>query len=123
MTAAKEDFLLLLKLDEVYGPGVPARKFAYSDQLADVVKAGTFFDTYPLDSDERFWVNELATYFEMLGTMWEEGVVEESLALEWGGAMFMWKLIGPILVQAREVFGSVRLWTAFEALATAQADL
>jgi hypothetical protein len=74
MAATKDDFLVLLKLDEVYRP-----------------------DT--------------------------EGVVDESLALDWAGAVFTWKLIGPILVKAREVFGSERLWTGFEALVKAQAEL
>ena len=123
MGATKDDVLVLLKLDEVYRPGVEARKFSYSDRLAEVVSAGTFFETYPLDSDERFWVNELATYYEMLATLWEEGIVDASLALDWAGAVFTWKLIGPILVQARKVFGSERLWTGFEALAKAQAEL
>lgn len=122
MTATKEDVLVLLKLDDVYRPGVEARKFAYSDELAAVVKDGTFFETYALDSDERFWVNELATYYEMLGTLWSQEVVDVSLVLGWSGAVFTWKLIGPILVQARAVFGNDLLWTDFEALATAQAE-
>lgn len=113
--------MLLLKLDEVYRPSLEARKFSYSSRLAEVVAEGSFFDTYSLDSDERFWVNELATYYEMLATFWEEEVVDASLALNWAGAVFTWKLIGPILVQAREVFGSDQLWTGFEALAEAQA--
>ena len=123
MAASKDDFRLLLKLDEVYRPSVEARKFSYSDRLAEAVEAGSFFDTYALDSDERFWVNELATYYEILATAWQEEVVDGSLALEWAGAVFTWKLIGPILIQAREVFGSDRLWTGFEALAKAQAEL
>lgn len=123
MAATKDDVFVLLKVDEVYLPGTEARKFSYSDELAAVVAEGTFFETYPLDSDERFWVNELATYYETLGTLWSGGIVDETLALEWSGARFTWKLIGPILIQAREVFGSDRLWTVFERLAAAQADL
>ena len=106
MSATKEDVLVLLKLDEVYRPGTEARKFSYSDELAVVVEEGTFFETYALDSDERFWINELATYFEMLGAVWTKKIVDESLVLDWVGANYTWKLIGPILVQSREVFGS-----------------
>lgn len=123
MAGTKDDVLVLLKLDEVYRPSVEARKFSYSNELADVVGAGAFFETYTLDSDERFWVNELATYYELLATLWEEEIVDESLVLDWAGAVSTWKLIGPVLVQAREVFGSDRLWTGFEALAKAQAQL
>lgn len=123
MTATREDVMVLLKLDEVYRPGIDARKFSYSDELAEVVRDGSFFDTFALDSDERFWVNELATYHEMLGTLWKRGIVDESLAVEWSAAAFTWKRIGPILVQAREVFGNDMLWTDFESLAQAQMDL
>jgi hypothetical protein len=123
MSATKEDVLVLLKLDEVYRPGTEARKFSYSDELAVVVEEGTFFETYALDSDERFWINELATYFERLGAVWTKKIVDESLVLDWVGANYTWKLIGPILVQSREVFGSDRLWADFEALATAQMEL
>ncbi len=123
MAATKDDVMVLLKLDQVYRPSVDARKFAYSDQLAKVVSAGVFFETYPLDSDERFWINELASYFERIATLWEDGIVDRSLALDWAGPVFTWKLIGPVLVQAREVFGSERLWTGFEALAKAHAEL
>ena len=120
--ATKEDALVLLKLDEVHGPSTEARKFAYSDELAAVVSEGTFFETYGFDSDERFWINEIATYHELLADLWSQGIVDQSLALGWSGAMFNWKLIGPVLVQAREVFGSDDLWTGFEALAAAQAE-
>ena len=123
MAATKDDVLVLLKLDEVYRPGTDARKFSYSDELAAVVDAGTFFETYALDSDERFWINELATYYEMLGTLWREKIVDEDLALQWAGVVFTWKLIGPILVQARDVFDTDQLWSDFEALAAAQAEL
>ena len=120
MTATKDDALLLLKLDEVHGPSTEARQFVYSDELAKVVHEGSFFDTYSLDSRERFLINEVATYFEILGTFRSMGVVDEQLAVQWGGATFTWKRIGPILIQAREVFGYERLWTDFEALARAQ---
>lgn len=122
MAATKEDVLVLLKLDEVHRPSTEARKFSYSDELAAVVREGTFFERYGLDSDERFWINEIATYHELLADLWSQGIVDQSFALDWSGAMFNWKLIGPVLVQAREVFGSDDLWTGFEALAAAQAE-
>jgi hypothetical protein len=122
MAGTREDVMVLLKLDEVYKPGTDARKFVYSDNLAAVVSEGTFFDMYSLDSDERFWVNEVGTYFELLATLWQEEIVNRELAQDWAGAVFYWKLIGPILVQAREVFNSDQLWTGFEALAHSQAQ-
>lgn len=122
MVASKDDFMLLLKLDEVYKPGTAARKFAYSDELAEAVQQGTFFERYPLDSDERFWVNEVATYCERLAQLWEEGVVDRDLVLDWYGVVFYWQRLGPVLIQARQVFDSDDLWTGFERLAEAQVE-
>jgi hypothetical protein len=120
MTATRDDVMVLLKLDEVYKPGTAARKFAYSDRLAEVVATGTFFDEFALDSDERFWVNEVATYCELLATLWEQGIVDRDLAVEWSGVQFYWDRIGPILIRSRDVFDHDQLWTGFEALAAAQ---
>ncbi len=122
MPATKEDAQLLLRLDEVHKPGTAARKFSYSDELAKVVEDGTFFDSYALDSDERFFINQIATYYELLGSFISMGIVDEKFAVGWSGAKFAWKLIGPILIQAREVFGSEDLWAEFEALAGAQSE-
>ena len=122
MSATKEDAQLLLRLDEVHRPGTAARKFSYSDELAKVVEDGTFFDTYTLDSDERFFINQIAIYHDTLGMFVSMGIVDEELALKWSGAKFAWKLIGPILIQASEVFGSEDLWADFEALAAAHAE-
>jgi len=120
MTATREDVELLLMLDGVYKPSVAAKKFVYSTELADVVTNATFFETYSLDSDERFYINEVATYYEHLGEIRSLGVVDADLALNWAGAAITWQRVGPVLVLAREVFGNDLLWTDFEALAVAQ---
>jgi hypothetical protein len=120
MTKYRDDVRLLLQLDTVYLPGIEAKKYAYSSELADTIKSGDFFDRYALDSDQRFYVNEVATYYEMLGLLWRKGIVDEELALEWSATAGYWKRLGAILVKAREVFGSPRLWEYFEALAEAQ---
>jgi hypothetical protein len=122
VAATKDDVMLLLKLDEVHKPSVEAKKFAYSAELAEAVAEGDFFDRYTLDSDERMYVNQIATYFELLGGIRSRGVVDDDLALSWAGAAITWERVGPVLVQAREVFGSDKLWTDFEALAAAQSS-
>jgi len=122
MSSLKDDFKLLLKVDQVYRPKTAAKKFAYSEELAKIVKSGTFFECYKLESDERFFINDIATYFEMLGMLYRKKIVDQNLALEWSGAQFYWHLIGPILVQAREVFNSQSLWEDFEYIAKAQTE-
>lgn len=119
MTNLKEDVHLLLRLDEVHHPGREARKFVYSREFTEVAEAGTFFDIYALDSDERFFINEVATYYETLGMFWKKGIVDADLALEWKPAALYWSKLGSVLIKAREVFGIDNLWEDFEALAKA----
>lgn len=122
MTNLKEDAHLLLHLNEVHLPGREARKFVYSEEFAKVAEAGTFFDIYALDSDERFFINEIASYYETLGMFWKKGIVDADLALEWNAAALYWSKLGPILIKAREVFGIDNLWEDFEALAKASME-
>lgn len=120
MIATREDVQILQELDKVYRPGVVARKFANSRRLSESVESGDFFDKYSLDSDERFFVNEIATFFELLGMLWSKGLVDEELVLEWSAVGFYWKKVGAVLVMAREVYDAPQLWVYFEALAVAQ---
>ncbi|MGB3717343.1 MAG: hypothetical protein WA996_23210 [Candidatus Promineifilaceae bacterium] len=120
MIATREDVQILQELDKVYRPGVVARKFANSRRLSESVESGDFFDKYSPDSDERFFVNEIATFFELLGMLWSKGLVDEELVLEWSAVGFYWKKVGAVLVMAREVYDAPQLWVYFEALAVAQ---
>jgi hypothetical protein len=100
-------------------PSRLAKQFVWSAGLAATALAGRFFDEYSLDSDEQFHVDEVATYFERLGSFWRAGVIPPDVALNWKNADVYWDRIGSILVQAREVFDSPGLWSDFEALAEA----
>ena len=120
MAVTREDVDLMLRLDQAFRPGKEAKKFVWSEALAAVVESGSFFETHALDSDERFYVNEVATYYEMVGMLWQKGLLDLELLMEWVPASTYWIKIGPILVQARDVFDSPGLWVNFEALADAQ---
>ncbi|MGE4612475.1 MAG: hypothetical protein AAED33_13995 [Paracoccaceae bacterium] len=119
MSDLKQDVRLLLHLNEVLFPSNDARKFVYSKRFLEVVAAGVFFDEYALDSDERFYINEIANYFEKLGMLWRRGVVDKEKILEWQGVGLYWGRVGQMLVQSRTVFGIDDLWEEFEALAEA----
>ena len=120
MAVTREEVDLMLRLDQLYRPGKEAKKFVWSEALEAVAKDGSFFDTYALDSDERFHINEGATYYEMVGMLWRKGLLDPELVMEWVPAALYWNKIGAVLVQAREVFDATALWEDFEALAAAQ---
>jgi hypothetical protein len=122
MSDLRADVSLLLQLDQVQKPSLAARQFAHSTELANVLKNGRFFDAYSMDSVERFYINEMATYFETLGMLRSKGIVDAELALDWSGALTAWRVIGPVLLEAREVFGIPSLWIDFENLAHAQEE-
>jgi hypothetical protein len=122
MSVSREDVQLLIQFDQVYKPDTAAKKFIWSELFTSVVEEGTFFDRFALDSDERFHVNEIATYYELMGTLWRRGVLDEDLIREWAPAALYWNKVGPVLVQAREVFDIPGLWADFEDLARAQRE-
>jgi hypothetical protein len=115
----RDDALFMMRFDQLYRPSRLAKQFVWSAGLAATAAAGRFFDEYSLDSDERFHINEVATYFERLGSFWRAGIVPPDVALNWISADLYWDRIGSILIQARDIFESPDLWRDFEALAEA----
>ena len=120
MTISREDLQLLLQLDQVHRPGREAKQFIWSETFGRAASGGTFFDTFALDSDERFHVNEVATYYDKIGLLWRSGVVHEEAVFEWVTTAVYWDRMGSVLIKAREVLGSEALGKHFEALAIAQ---
>jgi hypothetical protein len=83
---------------------------------------GRFFDTYSMDSIERFYINEMASYFETLGMLRSKEIVDAELALDWSGALTAWRVVGPVLMEARGFSGIPSLWIEFENLAQDQVE-
>ena len=119
MTVDRDDALFMMRFEELFRPGADAKKFVWTEELKAVVEAGTFFDEYSLDSEERFHVNAVATYFERLGEFWRQGIVPDETAMSWISADMYWDRLGGILIQSREIFDAPELWRDFEALAAA----
>jgi hypothetical protein len=118
MPATKEDLHLLLEMEQTLKPSSEAKKFAWSS----ATKEGEgWFDRYPWDSDERMYVNEYSTYFELYGLAWKQGLLDEELVLDWVPAVTAWEQVAPVLLEARRVLQDDELWTNFEALAQEQA--
>ncbi len=67
MAVTRDDMLFMMRFEELFRPSTEAKKFVWSEGLKKTVEAGTFFDDHALDSDERFYVNSVATYFERMG--------------------------------------------------------
>ena len=120
MAPSREDFQLLLQIEQAMKPGKTAKQFVWSDGVKGDYAGRGFFEKYGWDSDERMHVNEVASYYEVFAMAWQRGFVDEELVFDWVPATTYWGLIGPILLAARDILGDPELWRGFEALAAAQ---
>ncbi|HVE98625.1 MAG TPA: hypothetical protein VNA12_05540 [Mycobacteriales bacterium] len=118
MAVSRDDFQLMLQIEQTFKPSRAAKMFCWSDAVQ--IGGHEFFDRYGWASDERMHVNEYATFFEMCALAWRRGFVDDELINEWVGAVMPWSKIGHLLLAAREILGDDELWAGFEALAKAQ---
>lgn len=122
MAPSREDFLLLLQIDQACKPGKEAKKFVWSGRASGENGGHAFFDKYGWDSDERMYVNEVATYYETCADAWQHGfITDEAYFFDWAPATFYWENLSGVLMAAREILEEPRLWSGFEAFAGAQA--
>lgn len=115
----RDEVELLLRLDEVRGFGRDAKRYVWSRAFAEAPVAG-FFDLHPMDSAERLWIDEVATYFELAGVLWRARLVGQEAVDLWVPAATYWHRLGAVLVEERRVGGGTALWEHFEALAQSQ---
>ena len=117
----REDFQLLLQLDQACKFGKDAKKFVWSDAASGENGGHAFFEKYGWDSDERMYVNEVATYYETCADAWLHGfITDEAYFFDWAPAVFYWEKLSSVLLAAREILEEPRLWSGFEAFAAAQ---
>lgn len=122
MVATKEDLQLILQMEQTLRPSKAAKAFCWSAEVEGVNAGPGFWDKHGLDSDERLYVNEYSTYFELFSLAWRRGLIDEELLLDWVPAELAWQRVGPILKATRDLLGHQDLWSGFEALAVRQAE-
>jgi hypothetical protein len=116
--ATKEDARLVVQLAQLGTQMVPpqARGWIWSDEF--VSDADEFREKYPPGSKEFDYVSGTATWYETIGTLWKNGLLNEELLSDWLYVTGMWERLKPILVAQRS--NTPQLWENFEALAEAQ---
>jgi hypothetical protein len=77
------------------------------------------FDAETADSlDEG--IQPLLVYYETIGTLVKNGLLDRDLVLDWLWVSGAWERIGPAALRAREKAGAPELWENAEALAASQ---
>ncbi|MFN2526542.1 MAG: hypothetical protein ABR505_09845 [Actinomycetota bacterium] len=120
MAITRDDVTLMLQVEQTFGPSVEAKKFCWRDETSKL--GADFFDKYGWDSDERFYVNAVATWCEIYGMLWKNKLMAEEMVMEWSPASHYWDQLKGILLGAREILADPELWINFEAVAIAQKE-
>jgi len=117
--ATHEDAQLLLQLARLgqQMEGTEARGFIWSDKF--VSDHDEFLKKYPRGSKEYGYVQQLAYWFETVGTLWKHGLINEELLLDWLAVHPTWERMKDILLHEREESGMSSMWENYEALAEA----
>ena len=114
-----EDAMVLLKLYELSSNEdlVEAWSFVYSDDFVNDFVA--FREKYPPPSKEEHMVFTFAAYFELMGTLWKNKLIDEGLLFDWIMVPPRWQRVEQYIQGYREHMGEKRYFENFEALASA----
>ena len=111
MAATREDAMLVVELS----------KLGTMMQLNEASRA-VFADDFDPDAVEASdpSVQSLLTFYETVGTLVKNGLLDRDLVYDWLWAAGVWAKVGPAAERAREKAGVPDLYENFEALAAGQ---
>ena len=79
-----------------------------------------FEATYPTDSDDAVAILNVLKWYETIGTLVKQGLLERGLVHDWLWVSGIWDTCQPIAMGQREQSGEAKIWENFEALAASQ---
>lgn len=97
--------------------GIRAGGWIWSD--AFVADPDEFKQKYPPGTTEYSYVTATASWFETVGTLVKNGLLNEALVLDWLAVDAVWKRLAALLLSEREEYNEPRLYENFETLARA----
>jgi hypothetical protein len=113
MAGSHEDAMLIVEL----------AKWGAAIDLG-VAASAIWSDDFDPDSAEMTDrpVQTLLTFYETVGTLVKNGLLDRDLVYDWLWAAGVWSRVGPAATRARERAGVPQLYENFEALAAGQAQ-
>jgi hypothetical protein len=118
--ATQDDAKLIVELASLWTQidGIQASGWIWSD--AFVADPDEYMQKYPSGTTEHGYVSATAGWFETVGTLVKNGLLNEALVLDWLAVEPIWKRLEPLLLAEREKYDEPRLYENFEALARAR---
>ena len=79
-----------------------------------------FVATNPHGSDGYDKARRIAQHYELIGTLWKNGLIDEDLLFDWLAITAIWTRIRGFVLGERQAFGEPTLGENFEAMASRQ---
>ena len=95
-----------------------AANWIWSDQF--IPDYDGFIKKYPPGSDGFANVSRVCGWYETIGTLYKQGLINEELLFDWLAAYLVWDRVKGIALGQREQLREPRIYENFEALAEAQ---
>lgn len=95
-----------------------AANWIWSDQF--IPDYAGFIEKYPPGSDGFAKVSRVCGWYETIGTLYKQGLINEELLFDWLAVYLVWDRVKGIALGQRAQLGEPRIYENFEALAEAQ---
>jgi hypothetical protein len=115
-----EDAMIMLQLAQ-WGAAIglnEATNWMWSDEF--VTDAKGFRAKYPIGTEGARKLHTIGNYYETLGTLWKQGLLNEGLIFDWLAVQMVWARVKDCFLDFRKAAGNPRLYENFEALANAE---
>lgn len=116
-----EDATIMLQLARLGAEsGNPkAFSFMWSDKFE--VEFATFQEKYPAGTKGDRYISQVCGWFETLGALWVNGLLNEKLISDWIDADRVWQRVKGYALGIRELSGNPKIYEHFKTLAKALA--
>jgi hypothetical protein len=81
-----------------------------------------FEETYGTDSDDAVAIINVLKWYETVGTLVKQGLLDRGLVYDWLWVSGVWDTCRGIAMGQREESGEAKIWENFEALALGQTE-
>jgi hypothetical protein len=92
-----------------------AINWARSDEFTD--DYAEFAKRFPNGTEGRLLLNRILGYYETVGTLWKNRLINEDLLFDWLWVPATWDLVKAVALGMRAELANVGLWENFEAMA------
>ena len=120
--ASKSDAQLLVQLAEL-GQSMHVDRgqaLLWKHHKAGGLTFAQFEATYPTDSQEAIDIINVLKWYETVGTLVKQGLLDRGLVYDWLWVSGVWDTCRGIAMGQREEMGESQIWENFEALALTQ---